>query len=61
MQVYDVTPFLDDHPGGDEVLVTATGNYHFILVSFTPLTLCNQNNRHRKLINKETEKIIDMS
>ena len=30
-QAYDVTPFLDDHPGGDEVLVTATGNY-FILV-----------------------------
>ena len=26
LQVYDVTPFLDDHPGGDEVLVTATGN-----------------------------------
>ncbi|KAK3038750.1 hypothetical protein RJ639_027337, partial [Escallonia herrerae] len=22
--VYDVTPFLDDHPGGDEVLLTAT-------------------------------------
>jgi len=46
MQVYDVTPFLDDHPGGDEVLVTATGNW-FILVSFTPL-ICNQNNRHRE-------------
>lgn len=24
-KVYDVTPFLDDHPGGDEILVTATG------------------------------------
>ncbi|KAL0418021.1 UNVERIFIED_CONTAM: cytochrome [Sesamum radiatum] len=24
-QVYDVTKFLDDHPGGDDVLVTATG------------------------------------
>ncbi|KAL7124523.1 hypothetical protein ABFS83_14G054100 [Erythranthe nasuta] len=24
-KVYDVTKFLDDHPGGDEVLVTATG------------------------------------
>ncbi|XP_058223324.1 cytochrome b5-like [Rhododendron vialii] len=24
-KVYDVTSFLDDHPGGDEVLITATG------------------------------------
>ncbi|KAK2970552.1 hypothetical protein RJ640_000937 [Escallonia rubra] len=24
-QVYDVTKFLDDHPGGDEVLLSATG------------------------------------
>lgn len=23
--MYDVTSFLDDHPGGDEVLITATG------------------------------------
>ncbi|XP_057454877.1 cytochrome b5-like [Lotus japonicus] len=23
-KVYDVTPFLDDHPGGDEALITAT-------------------------------------
>ncbi|CAL0315411.1 unnamed protein product [Lupinus luteus] len=23
-KAYDVTPFLDDHPGGDEALVTAT-------------------------------------
>ncbi|KAL2893346.1 Cytochrome b5 [Bienertia sinuspersici] len=25
MQVYNVTSFLDDHPGGDDVLLTATG------------------------------------
>ncbi|XP_047323919.1 cytochrome b5-like [Impatiens glandulifera] len=24
-KVFDVTQFLDDHPGGDEVLITATG------------------------------------
>ncbi|KAF9586892.1 hypothetical protein IFM89_039889 [Coptis chinensis] len=24
-QVYDATPFMDDHPGGDEVLLSATG------------------------------------
>ena len=24
-QVYNVTKFLEDHPGGDEVLLSATG------------------------------------
>ncbi|XP_074263441.1 cytochrome b5-like [Silene latifolia] len=24
-KVYDITPFLDDHPGGDDVLLTSTG------------------------------------
>jgi hypothetical protein len=24
-QVYDVTKFLEEHPGGDEVLLSATG------------------------------------
>ena len=24
-QVYDVTPFVDDHPGGDQVLLAETG------------------------------------
>ncbi|KAL3653682.1 Cytochrome b5 isoform E [Castilleja foliolosa] len=24
-KVYDVTPFMDDHPGGDEVMLSATG------------------------------------
>ncbi|WJX80429.1 hypothetical protein P8452_63431 [Trifolium repens] len=24
-KVYDVTPFLDDHPGGDESLISSTG------------------------------------
>ncbi|QCD90129.1 cytochrome-b5 reductase [Vigna unguiculata] len=25
MQVYDVTQYLDDHPGGDDVILAATG------------------------------------
>lgn len=25
LQVYDVTKFLEEHPGGDEVLLTSTG------------------------------------
>ncbi|PHU07246.1 hypothetical protein BC332_23735 [Capsicum chinense] len=28
-KVYDVTKFLDDHPGGDEVLISATGGHGF--------------------------------
>lgn len=40
IQVYDVTKFLDDHPGGDEVILTSTGkhkeslNYRFFLVCY---------------------------
>lgn len=30
-QVYDVTPFMEDHPGGDEVLLSATGNLQCVL------------------------------
>lgn len=26
LQVYDVTQFLEEHPGGDEVILSATGN-----------------------------------
>lgn len=26
LQVFDVTAFMDEHPGGDEVLLAATGN-----------------------------------
>ncbi|XP_038977691.1 cytochrome b5-like [Phoenix dactylifera] len=25
LQVFDVTPFMDEHPGGDEVLLAVTG------------------------------------
>jgi len=30
-QVYDVTEYLDDHPGGDDVLLSATGIVSFLL------------------------------
>lgn len=33
-QVYDVTPFMDDHPGGDEVLLAATGDSAITFSSF---------------------------
>ncbi|KAK2989917.1 hypothetical protein RJ640_008884 [Escallonia rubra] len=39
--VYDVTPFLDDHPGGDEVLLTATGK----IVIFVHHLHCEAKNR----------------
>ncbi|KDO70318.1 hypothetical protein CISIN_1g041866mg, partial [Citrus sinensis] len=31
-KVYDVTSYLDDHPGGDDVVLAATGN-SFLAVS----------------------------
>lgn len=37
-QVYDVTPFLDDHPGGDEVLESSTGK-QFLQVSISYLLM----------------------
>lgn len=33
MQVYDVTQYLDDHPGGDDVILAATGTYYYLLVT----------------------------
>lgn len=27
MQVYNVTKFLEDHPGGDDVLLSSTGMF----------------------------------
>lgn len=32
-QVYDVTSFLEDHPGGDDVLVSATGKKSLQIVA----------------------------
>lgn len=31
-----MTKFLDDHPGGDEVILTATGNIEIFLGSCLP-------------------------
>jgi Cytochrome b5-like Heme/Steroid binding domain len=30
LQVYDVTPYLDDHPGGADVLIAATGTIYYL-------------------------------
>jgi hypothetical protein len=37
LQVYDVTKFLEDHPGGDDVLLSATG------IKFLRLTYFSNN------------------
>ena len=34
-QVYNVTKFLDDHPGGDDVLLSSTGTYLICIPSLT--------------------------
>lgn len=39
-QVYDVTPFMDDHPGGDEVLLSATGNIVMEIYLWSMLLWC---------------------
>lgn len=39
VQVYDVTPFMEDHPGGDEVLLSATGNLFLQYFSYLVLQL----------------------
>ncbi|KAF2560168.1 hypothetical protein F2Q68_00014131 [Brassica cretica] len=28
-KVYDVTPYMDEHPGGDDVLLAVTGTFFF--------------------------------
>jgi Cytochrome b5-like Heme/Steroid binding domain len=33
-QVYDVTKFLEDHPGGDDVLISSTGITGIKFISF---------------------------
>ncbi|KAB2091112.1 hypothetical protein ES319_A03G168600v1 [Gossypium barbadense] len=38
-KVYDVTPFMDDHPGGDEVLLSATGYYHCLAAVLLSLAI----------------------
>lgn len=30
-QVYDVSTYLDEHPGGDDVIIAATGTYSYAL------------------------------
>ena len=42
LQVYDVTKYLDDHPGGEDVLLAVTGTASALLLSLVHhfLALC---------------------
>ncbi|RZS08874.1 hypothetical protein BHM03_00039909, partial [Ensete ventricosum] len=42
LQVYDVTPFMDEHPGGDDVLLTASGNHNILFYCFASHSLLHQ-------------------
>ena len=42
LKVYDVTPYMDEHPGGDDVLLAVTGTffyYSMIAIMFNDLSL----------------------
>lgn len=41
-QVYDVTQYLDDHPGGDDVILDATGNTSYIFATLWTALLIMQ-------------------
>lgn len=45
--MYDVTPFMDDHPGGDEVLLSATGN---AVIFINTKCFCEVNVTNKRLI-----------
>lgn len=36
--MYDVTPFLEEHPGGDEVLILAAGKFQLIIFLLNLIT-----------------------
>ena len=53
--MYDVTPFMDDHPGGDEVLLSATGKLWYITSSQSHTLLST------KPISAPTHKVTEFS